>query len=407
MTPTDPMVSVVIPAFNQARFLPAAIESALAQTYRDREIIVVDDGSTDETPAVAQRYGDGVRYVRQANTGLAGARNTGIDRARGAFVALLDSDDVWLPCFLEHMLGVADAHPRSAVYFSAWRYINSAGSLLPEPPHAHAVPQTMMYRALLRANFIVPSSVVMRRPAVVSAGLFDQQFRRLEDWELWIRLLRQGQTLAGSTACHLHYRVHGESLSADSTAMEQAALALVRKHFGEDDGQVEAWAQDKRWAYAGVYRYHALLSARRRGDGERGGRFLRKAIAVDPTLARDRALFYELAWGSRPAGHRRLSEAVDVEACARTVFGLVDAAFGGAGGAVRRSCDGYAHFAVGSIAYGCGQLALARHHLVSGARHWPPLLIDARFGPLLARACLGGRVMGALKRMTPLSGRSR
>ena len=399
MTRTAPMVSVVIPAFNQARFLPAAIESAIAQTYRDREIIVVDDGSTDDTPEVARRYGDAVRYVRQANKGLAGARNTGIDRARGEFVALLDSDDVWLPGFLEYMLGVADAHPRAAVYFSAWQYIDSGGNLLPEPPHVHVVPPADTYRTLLKANFIVPSAVVMRRPAVVSAGLFDEQFRRLEDWELWIRLLRQGQTLAGSTACHLHYRVHGESLSADSTAMELAALALARKHFGEDDGQVYTWPLDKRWAYAGVYRYHALLCARRRGDWDRGGRFLRKAIEADPTLARDRALFYELAWGSRPAGHRRLSETVDVEACARTVFGLVDAAFGGAGGAVRRSCDGYAHFAVGSIAYGCGQMARARHHLVNGARHWPLLMWDDRFVPLLVRSCLGTNVMGALKRL--------
>jgi hypothetical protein len=189
--------------------------------------------------------------------------------------------------------------------------------------------------------------------------------------------------------------------------MEQAALALARKHFGEDDGQVEAWAPDKRWAYAGVYRYHALLSARRREDWVRGGRFLRKAIACDPTLARDLALFDALAWGSLPAGYRRLSETADVDACARTVFGLVDVAVGGAEEAVRRRCRGHAHVAVASIAYGCGQMALARHHLVNGARHWPPLLLDARFGLLLARACLGRRVMGALKRVAPLSWRSR
>ena len=348
---------------------------------------------------MAQRYGGAVRYVRQANKGLAGARNTGIEHAKGEFIALLDSDDVWLPGFLEHMMEVAEARPTAAMYFSAWRYIDSAGNPLPEPPHAHAVPPADTYRALLRANFIVPSSVVMRRQAVVSAGLFDEEFRRLEDWELWIRLLRQGQTLAGSTACHLHYRVHDESMSTDSTGMALGALALARKHFGEDDGQVESWAPDKRRAYAGVYRYHALLCARRRGDWDRGGRFLRKAIACDPTLAEDRALFDELAWGSLPAGHRRLSETVDVDACARTVFGMVDAAVGGAGEGVRRRCHGSAHFAVASIAYGCGQMALARRHLVNGARHWPPLLLDARFGSLIGRACLGAQPRAWLKRV--------
>jgi glycosyltransferase involved in cell wall biosynthesis len=289
------MVSVVIPAFNQGRFLPAAIDSALAQTYRDREIIVVDDGSTDETPAVAQRYGEAVRCVRQANAGLAGARNAGINRARGTFVALLDRDHVWLPGFLEHMLGVADAHPRSAVYFSAWRYVDSAGNLLPEPPHAHAVPHAMMYRALLRANFIVPSTVMMRRAAVVSAGLFDERFRRLEDW--------------------------------------------------------------------------------------------------------DRGLFCELAWGGQPAGYRRLAGTVDADDCARTVLGIVGAAVDRAGAGVRRACYGHAHFAVGSIAYGCGRMARARHHLMIGARHWPPLLLDAQFGSLIGRASVGAKPRAWLKRV--------
>lgn len=399
MTVTAPRASVVVPVFNQARFLPAALDSALAQTYRDREIIVVDDGSTDDTPGVAQRYGDAVRYVRQANRGLAGARNAGIGLARGEVVALLDSDDVWLPGFLEHMIGVADAQPQASVYFGAWRYIDADGNLLPEPPHVHVVPPADIYRALLRANFIVPSTVVMRRAAVVAAGLFDERFRRLEDWELWVRLLRQGHTMSGSSACHLHYRVHGESLSADPTAMEQAALALARKHFGEDDGQVGAWPPDKRWAYAGVYRYHALLRARRPEDWARGGEFLAKAIEADPTLARDRALFQELAWASRPAGYRRLSRTVDVEDCARTVLGFVDAAVGGAGAGVRRTCYGHAHFALGSIAYGCGQMARARHHLVKGARHWPPLLLDAQFSPLLARSCLGAKTRALLKRV--------
>lgn len=121
MSRPDPRVSVVIPAFNQARFLPAAIESVLSQTYRDREVLVVDDGSTDETPEVIGRYGGAVRGIHQANTGLAAARNAGTRHAVGEFIALLASDDVWMPGFLEHMMSVAARHPDAGLVHAGWR----------------------------------------------------------------------------------------------------------------------------------------------------------------------------------------------------------------------------------------------------------------------------------------------
>src|SRR5262245_39908172 len=100
-----PNVSVVIPSYNSAAYLPAAIDSVLAQTARDLEVIVVDDGSTDDTPDVVARYGPPVRGIRQANAGVAAARNRGIAEARGRYIAFLDADDTWEPVKLERQLG--------------------------------------------------------------------------------------------------------------------------------------------------------------------------------------------------------------------------------------------------------------------------------------------------------------
>jgi len=125
----DRLVTVVIPCYNQARFLGEAIESVLAQSYRNFEVIVVDDGSTDKTSEVAGRY-EGVRLIRQENKGLAGARNSGLAKSQGEYVVFLDADDRLLPKALEVGLGCFDSHPECALVSGHTRFINADGSLL-------------------------------------------------------------------------------------------------------------------------------------------------------------------------------------------------------------------------------------------------------------------------------------
>ena len=121
-----PLVSVVIPTYNCAHYLPAALESVLAQDYDPMEIIVVDDGSTDETQAVLQRYPE-VTCIRQANGGLSNARNTGINAARGEWIALLDADDIWPPGKLEEQMQILVAHPEVALLFGDTRRFSDDG----------------------------------------------------------------------------------------------------------------------------------------------------------------------------------------------------------------------------------------------------------------------------------------
>ncbi len=391
----SPSVSVVIPAYNQAGYLAECIQSVLAQTYTDYEIIVVDDGSTDNTPNIVKSFSHAVRYVRQENQGLAGARNTGIREARGKYVALLDSDDAWLPTFLNSMMSLAKTTPEAAVLYCGIIYIDEWGCYLPQFGRMRVLPPEELYETLLRYNFLIPSTIVMDRSVVMAAGLFDVSFRRLQDWELWIRMLRQGYTIAGSDECLVRYRIHAKSLSTDPKGGQQAAKALIQKHFGPDDEQWWTWPADKRRAYGGLYRYCALnTSLLRQGDWEECARFLRLALEADPALACDLDLFYELALGSAPAGHRDAVSNTDVGENATRMLGLLKNVFERPAPAqltdLRRLTHGTAYYALGLVAYS-SQLSpgRCRHFVRKAFAYRPDLLGDGRALGLLVRSVPG------------------
>ncbi|MCB9159892.1 MAG: glycosyltransferase [Caldilineaceae bacterium] len=223
-----PEVSVIIPNYNQSRFVTAAIDSVLQQSFRDVEIIVVDDGSTDDSAAVIARYGDRVRYIYQQNQGLGAARNTGIKAATGRFVGLLDADDAWLPTYLAHMMTLATRHPDAAVYYANARHGRQRrGDAWPR--HRRAGRPDQVYAQLLRANFLIPSTILLRRDVVMAAGLFeqhDQAMHGCEDWDLWLRLAPHHRFVGAYTPL-VRYRVHGGSLSAGVDKMQRGCRAVV------------------------------------------------------------------------------------------------------------------------------------------------------------------------------------
>lgn len=398
-----PLVSVVIPAYNQATYLNAAIQSVLNQTYHEYEIIIIDDGSTDETSAVARRFGETVRYIRQENQGLAGARNAGIVQACGEFVALLDADDEWLPTFLQQVVTLAAQIPDAAVYYCGVHYVDDAGGLLPQPGQARIVAPAHMYMAMLRANFLIPSAVMMRS-AVARANLFDVAFRRLQDWELWVRLLRQGYTFAGRAEPLVRYRIHGASLSTDPAGGRTAARALLEKHFGADDGQWDTWAADKRQAYGGYYRYSALITSLvRQGDWQACAADLRKAFQIDPSLAVDLDLFYDLAFGAQPAGQRGDPGRVDIAQSASALDDLHQMIFQPplppSLASVERQVYGTAYCALGLVAYGKGERSLSRQLLLKALRCRPALWLDREVAGKLVRSMAGLTMIERMKRL--------
>ena len=190
MTEAAP-VSVVIPAYNAARFLPDALDSVGAQTLPPAEVLVIDDGSTDATGALAQSHPVGARLIRQANAGSAAARNRGLHAATARYVAFLDADDVWEPDKLARQLAALAASGAAWAYTDAW-WIGADGERHGRWGTTHPSPSGNVAAALLRGNFVVQSSVVAERAALLVVGGIPEtrpgHASISEDWGLWLRL---------------------------------------------------------------------------------------------------------------------------------------------------------------------------------------------------------------------------
>jgi glycosyltransferase involved in cell wall biosynthesis len=244
-----PTVSVVIP-FYRAQYLRDAVESVQKQTCEDYEIIVIDDGSPDR--ADVERWlrsdRDRFQYLRQENKGPAAARNTGIRAAQGRFVAFLDSDDTWEPTYLEEQL--AAIHKGQSLDL-----IHCNALMIGQPESARlALMQSTPPRdlatctSLLRDDLTVYlSSVVVRREALVQAGLFDERFIHGEDFDLWMRLLKNGARMAFQPRVLLNRRLHADSLSADALIHSDKALLVLEKFRDRQDlTAAERTAAEKR-----------------------------------------------------------------------------------------------------------------------------------------------------------------
>ena len=374
-----PHVSVIIPAYNQAKYLGEAIQSVLSQTYLDYEIIVVDDGSTDNTPLVASQFGNNIRYIRQNNEGLGGARNTGIRNANGVYIALLDSDDLWLPDFLESMMQLAAQNDNASVLYCNIRYIDSEGYELPQVVEGKLVADDLMYETLVEANFIIPSSVVMLRSVVIAAGLFDQYTPAIhgcEDWDLWLRLATTCH-FAGTKKVHVKYRLHGSSLSADASKMQRAARAVIEKNYGPEDEDRGKWPKIKLLAYGGLYRYYALTSVMRDNDWSSCKMYLIQALRVAPSLSLDISFFYNLAMGSQPLGYRGTNYRLELNSNATQILQMLSGVFKEPDflhhKSIQRQTYGTAYFASGLIAYNTGQTSLCRKYLLKAIMNRPEL----------------------------------
>ena len=215
--------SVILPSYNRAHLLDRAISSVLAQTAPDLELIVVDDHSTDRTREVVESFADErVRYLRtERRRGAAAARNVGIDRASGEFVAFVDSDDEWLPEKLERQLGAFVASgPRVALVYGA-RRLDDRGT------DRH--PSGDVLEALLVGNFIGTGQILVRSECLRTVGAFDERLPSAQDWDLWIRLAERYRFLyLDGVVCAYH--LQPDSISHDRDAKVRGYRLLAAKH---------------------------------------------------------------------------------------------------------------------------------------------------------------------------------
>lgn len=251
-----PKVSVIVPTYNCAQYLPEALDSALAQTYSDFEILIIDDGSTDDTKKILEPYlktfKSKIRNIYQENKGHSLARNNGLKNAKGEFIAFLDADDKWYPHRLEEEIKLIEANPVVGLVHANAMRLSEDGRLLGAYSRKKQYLSGFIFKPLfLRLADISCATVLLRKSCCDNVGYFDTHLTRLgcEDRELWLRIAKKyrieyvDQVLA-------YYRVRDASASRDSTKMLNARLYVIDK-FCKNDQSLERLRKP---ALAKIYR---------------------------------------------------------------------------------------------------------------------------------------------------------
>jgi len=225
----QPQVSVIIPSYNSARYLGDAIDSVLNQGFSDLEVLVVDDGSTDGTATVLSRYGGPVRCIRQANSGVANARNRGIEESRGRYVAFLDADDTWLGHKLDVQLAAMRENPSYRACYSAFTVV---GPDMKPLRSIHSRRQRTALEDLLHLGNVIGSicTVVCERELFEAAGAFDPSLSQCADWDMWVRLAALTEFLYLDVELAT-YRQHHANMSRNAALLERDSLRVLDKGF--------------------------------------------------------------------------------------------------------------------------------------------------------------------------------
>jgi len=248
MSSAHDLVSIIVPSCNMAQFLPDAVQSALAQSYPNLEVLIVDDGSTDDTPQVVRQWEGNarVRVHRQANAGLSDARNQGIALTRGPFVALLDADDIWATEKLSRQMSLFKGRPEVGVVYSDFQLMDRAGTALPRGPvHMH---RGWVSGALLIENFVPASSAVVRRECFERYGGFDTKLRTGEDYDMWLRLSPHFQ-FDFVAEPPIRYRIGGWQMSKDYRARYETGIRTMQNFLDKNPDVVDRAVVRRAWAH--------------------------------------------------------------------------------------------------------------------------------------------------------------
>lgn len=386
-----PRVGVVIPCYNHARVLACALASVLGQTYTDWEAVVVDDGSTDDTRAVAAQFVDPrIHYVYQANRGLSGARNTGIRSTNGEFLAFLDADDEWDPLFMETCVGVLAKWPDVDGVVTLARFIDEIGRVLPQIG-GEVVPPNRFRHRLLKGGFFPPHAVLLRAAAVDKIGTFDESLTSLEDWDFWLRLTAADGVLLSVPQTLARYRVSVESMSTNAARMHTNRMAVLTKQFGAPEGDPKAWSPEKRNAFAFAYRA-AALGYFAQHEIDIGWHWLSRAAETDGEIITRLDTFYELALGDQPRGYRGEAKLLDLQLRERELLLAMEKLFASASDDIRRlRCVAYGNLflALAMLNDQAGNWTVARQQLLAAIRSNPRLALDASLLRRLAKLAIG------------------
>lgn len=375
-----PQVSVIIPTYNHARFVAQAVESALAQTYDDVEVIVVDDGSTDHTQAALAGYSASIKYIYQEHKGLSQARNRGVLAARGDYLVFLDADDLLPADKLALQVPLLDARPDLGLVYSGFQYVDEQNTQVlheSRPNKQGHVLKDMLRRTL----FFPPGTAVVRRECLDRVGPFDESCPAAADTDMWIRIARAGYAFGYVDQPLFQYRVVKGSMSSRTASQARDEFARLDKFFAapglpDDIKALEAEATAALHYEFGAKYYHA-------GEIELGQGHLRAAISSCPSLASDKEWLLEWIAGYALGPHvdepRRLIDLIfdHLPPEATTLRSL------------RRQAHGRYHAAAAFSAYQTDQPKEIRSHIWPALSGDPSIIRNRGFVRIAVRSLLG------------------
>jgi hypothetical protein len=356
-------VSVIIPTYNRPELLRVAVESVLAQTYPAVEIIVVDDGSTDDTTSMMAQYAGRVTYIRQANEGVEAARNRGIQAASGEYMTFLDDDDLLLPTKLERQVQVLENRPNIGLVHCGYYHIDKDGNRL---ERISFLPNGNL-QDLVCTNLIWSGAPLIRRQCLEQTGLFDEAtWGSSADWDMWLRIAQAGYRFACVQEPLGAYRILPESMMSNVPKLEHGVFAVLDKVFADPQLPPDV-AAVKEQAYGGIHlwiswRYYA---AGRWDDAQRN---LTEALALRPHLLE--CPEHLLRHMRNDALSVRVSDPVEF---LKDVFDHLPPCVHGIG-SYRRQTLGHAHCGIALRKYGLGDIGDAKRDLAEAIALNPAIL---------------------------------
>jgi glycosyltransferase involved in cell wall biosynthesis len=294
---TAPRIAAVIPVFNGAHCVGKAIESVLAQTAPVDELIVIDDGSTDNTRGVVQSYGARVRYIYQPNAGLPAARNAGIRATDCEWIGFLDADDCWLPEKLAKQKRMIAGNPEAVALYADQYDSDSSGAM----HYGRAIAPDRLWPRLRTRNCFSSDVFMARRDALLQAGGYNESLSACEDWDLYVRLYRLGVFVYVPEALAI-YRVYSGSMSTNVARMLQNFERILEPTLLADLKGLPRWAWRRRARSTQLFR--AALIARAAGDKRGERRMLYRSLLTWPSPFWEPTRFkaVPVAWSSKALG---------------------------------------------------------------------------------------------------------
>jgi len=394
-----PLVSVIIPNYNHARYLGDAVQSVLNQSYRNFEIIVVDDGSTDNSREVAGQFGDRIRYIYQKNAGLSAARNTGIRASNGSLIGVLDADDMYEQMFLETLVEALKSDPDADGVYCGYQFVDQDNNLSPQVEN-RPVPSDELYDALLDGNFFVPESIFLRRYVYDDVGLFDESLRACEDWDVWLRATKKYRIIHSPEILTRH-RILAGSMSTDPFRMLTARLAVLKKHVGGEPLVADSSIVHR--AYARAY-LGSCVEYLQYGDSDRAYECFQKMANICPELLVEVDTYYQLGCGDQPKGQMGDLASLNVKRNSIPLLTMLNSLFidmttSTSVKHLRKMSYSTAYYALGLLGYNARDFGEARRFLSRSIWYDAKLLLNKRVVGMWLKSLFGPALVDTLKRV--------